>query len=96
MSLRIDVRINSQADGRLLADSAGDFVQGHHLILGFDVKHQNSRLERVLDLVLLLADSREHNLLRIGSRSQSAKQFPTRYDIEAAALFGEDPQQRDV
>ena len=68
--------------------AAISFKRGQFLF-GLDVEHQNPRVERILDFLLLFADAGENDFLRIGADFEGAKQLAARDDIETAALFGE-------
>ena len=96
MGLRIDVRVDAQADRRLFADAGGDLVERGQFLVGLDVEHQDAGVERVFDFLFLFADSRKDDLLRIAAGFERAKQLAAGNDIEAASLLGECPQQRHV
>ena len=96
MGLRIDVRIDAQADRRFFADAGGDLVQSEQFLLRLDVEHQYAGLERILDLVFFLTDAGENDFFGIGAHFQRAKQFAPRDDIETAAFLGEGAEQREI
>ena len=96
VGLRVDIGIDAQADGRLLADAGGDLVKRNQLRLGFNVEHQDAGIECVLDLFLFLAHAGKNDLFRIGAHFQRAKQFAAGHDVEAAPLLGKRAQERQV
>ena len=77
MRVRIDIGIDAQRDRRARLFRASDFVDVFKLPCALDIKAINALVDRILDLVVGFADSREGALFRIGAGFERAEKLAT-------------------
>ena len=96
MRLCIDIRIHAQRNRRLLARGLGDFVQRVQFGNRLDVEALHAGIERFAHFSRRLADARKHGVFRFAARSQHARQFTRRDDVEARAQPREHVQHGEI
>src|SRR2546430_8565941 len=89
MRMRIDIGIDSQRDRHARLFRASDFVDVFELRFTLDVKTVNALVERILNFIARLADSREGALFRIGPGFDRAEKLAARNNVESGAGFSE-------
>jgi hypothetical protein len=94
--LGIDVGIDAQRNRRFAADRRRHLVEQIELGSGFDVEGENALAQGVRHLVARLADAREHDRSRVGSRPPGAEQLAPRDDVEPTTFASEETQHREV
>ncbi len=96
MGLRIDVRIDAQADRRPLAALAGHFIQALQFRDRLDIEAEDAGFQRQLHFRSRLADAREDDFLRVGTGGQHALQFAAGDDVETGTEAGEQVEDGEV
>jgi acyl dehydratase len=92
MRLRIDVRVDANADAGALLLRERYRIEHVEFGLALDIEAGDARSERLAHLVSRLADPREDHLGRVCTRRQHPCQLAARHDVETAAGFCEDAQ----
>jgi hypothetical protein len=82
----VDVGIDPQGTARAEASGLGDGGKLGALLLGFEIELADVGVERADQLVMLLADAREHHVLGGHSRRQRARQLAAGDDVGAEPL----------
>ena len=96
VGVRIDVRIDAQANRRAQLFRTCDFVDVFELGLALDIETVNALLEPVLNFFSRFADARKRAFFRIGARFDRAKKFAAGNDVEPGAFLGEQFQDRAI
>ena len=86
MSLGINVRIDAQRHASPTTHFRSHFIDRTQLGRGFDIEHENVRLQRVADLFSGFPDSREHDPGRWDPGLQRSVQFAAGDDVRPASL----------
>jgi len=94
--LRVDVRIDAQADRRFLAALARHFVEAFEFGGGFDVEAEDAGIQRLFHFRRRLADAGEDDFLRIGTGGQDALQLTAGHNVETCAEAGEDIENGEI
>ena len=75
MRFGVNIGIDAQADRRLLAEMAGDFVQAFELGRGFNVEAENAGFQRKFHFASRLANPGKDDFFRVGAGRQNTFQL---------------------